>query len=346
MKKVLISRYGAYGDQIHCSHLPRILKEKGFDVVDFETNFKGTQILGNNPFIDNLSYFEPGNCASVFTSHLMEKHWDLISQGYDKFINLYKSLEYACIAMEDTPEYYMHEDARKEYREVNFYDQTNICAGYPEITGMTGEVYFTAEETGIIQKIFEKTKDKFVVMVNLSGTTIHKVFVNVQEVVDKILDKYPDAYIITTGDESCKAIDIKNDRCKSIVGKFPFRQALHMTKYIDLLVSMESGLAVGANMFNTPTIQMMTSSSLNNHPKYAKNDLSLQSPAYCSPCSKGPYRFIGCPHNNGLPLCVYFKTEDILERVETAYGYYKEKRISTEDRVSRADASEMPVLQN
>ena len=54
MKKVLIIRYCAYGDAIHFSFLPRLLKGQGFDVVDLETNFKGFQLLESNPFIDKI----------------------------------------------------------------------------------------------------------------------------------------------------------------------------------------------------------------------------------------------------------------------------------------------------
>ena len=41
MKKALVIRYGAYGDIIHMSWIPRALKLDGYDVVDVETNFKG-----------------------------------------------------------------------------------------------------------------------------------------------------------------------------------------------------------------------------------------------------------------------------------------------------------------
>jgi ADP-heptose:LPS heptosyltransferase len=65
VRKVLVSRYGAYGDIVHCSHLPRLLKDVGFDVVDFETNHKGTQLLLDNPFIDNLFFFEPSSHPAI-----------------------------------------------------------------------------------------------------------------------------------------------------------------------------------------------------------------------------------------------------------------------------------------
>ncbi len=125
MKKALISRYGAYGDIIHCSHLPRLLKENGYDYVAFETNTKGTQLLSDNPFIDNLIIFEPSENIEIYSDHAMlERHWSELSREYDRFINLFRSLEYGVVAMEDMPEYYMHQKARDWMGEISFYDQT------------------------------------------------------------------------------------------------------------------------------------------------------------------------------------------------------------------------------
>lgn len=321
MKKALISRYCAYGDAIHCSHLPHLLKLKGYDVVDVEANIKLANILYENPFIDNLTVFERNQNHLIYSNPFyMRKRWDIISKGYDKFINLYGSLEQGCIAMEFDAEYFMHDSNRKEMRDINFYDQTSLWAGFPEEVGKwQGEIYFNEEEENIVKKFMTQFEGKFVVMINLSGTTIHKRFIIAKEIANWLLNEYRDVHIITTGDSLCKPYDIQHERSTSIVGKFPFRQALNIAKYVNLFLSMESGLAVGANAFGTPTIQLMTSSSLNNHPKYAANDYSLQSPAYCSPCSKGPYRFIGCPHKNGFPLCVYFNPEDVKAQIRKVY---------------------------
>ncbi len=347
MKKVIISRYGAYGDMIHCSHLPHLLKNKGYDFVAFETNFKGFQIIYNNPYVDKVLSFSPENAKHIFNSKIMmERHWKNISEGYDLHINLINSLEHNIIAMETDPEYYMHADARKHMREINFYDQTSISAGFPEEVGKwQGEIYFEEEDDLLVKEWMKKFENKFVVMLNLSGTTIHKRYIHTLDTINYILSNIPNSHIITTGDNTCIDYDIKKQGVTSIVDKFPFKQALNIVKYCDLLISMESGIAVAANALKTPTIQLMTSSSLDNHPKYAENDYSIQSPAYCSPCSKGPYRFIGCPHKNGLPLCVYFKIEDIINQINKVYENYKiHQRISAKNRVSSNDASKVSIL--
>ena len=115
-------------------------------------------------------------------------------------------------------------------------------------------------------------------MINLTGTTIHKVLLEPDVYINHILDTYPDAHIITTGDDSCKDLVDDSDKITNIAGKFPFRQAIHIARYMDCLLTMESGVGVAGNMWGTPTIQVMTSSSLINHPNFVKGDFSLQSP--------------------------------------------------------------------
>lgn len=318
VKRVLISRYGAYGDIIHMSHLPHLLKDSGFDVVDVETNWKGFQLLQNNPYINKLTMFE----VPVGTPEsLMEKHWQASSEGYDKYINLYKSLEYGVLAMEDTNEYYMSSAVRRNrYGSINYYDVATVESGYPELCGKyNGEVYYSDEEHEIVNNWMKKFENKFVVMVNLSGTSAHKEFVQHKEVEEYILNKYPEAHIILTGGKEHSKESYTSERVTSIVGKFPFRQALLIAKHVNLLISCESGIAVGSSMWGTPTIQLMTAASLVSHCKYSANDYSIQSPAPCSPCFKGPYKYIGCPSKNGKPLCVYFDVNKITEKVDAAY---------------------------
>ena len=346
MNKALISRYGAYGDIIHCSHLPRLLKEHGYDYVAFETNAKGSQLLACNPFIDKLIYFEPSQQRELYGNGvLLERHWGELAREYDRFINLFHSLEHGCVAMESMPEYYMHQKARQWMGEISFYDQTTRWAGFPELMGKyRGELWYTTQEREIVEKYMLKFKDKFVVMINLTGTTIHKVLLDYQEYIDYILAKYPDAHIITTGDESCKDMVKENERVTCIAGKFPFRQAAHLIRYIDCLLTMESGLGVIGSMWGTPSIQIMTSSSLINHPNGAPGDFSFQSPAKCSPCSKGPYKFIGCPYKDGYPMCVHLDTKKVKDTIDETYRAYREGRFPVKDRLSCENVNGMSLV--
>lgn len=318
MKRALISRYGAYGDIIHMSHLPRLLKDQGFDQVDVETNWKGYQLLGDNPFIDNLYMYEPQRGTPIW---LLEKHWQIISEPYDLFINLFNSIEVGVLAMEDMNEYYMSTEVRrKRWSKLNYYDVTTVAAGFPELVGKyRGELFNPESEEQSVQKWMKQFEGKFVVMLNLTGTSAHKEFIQHREVADYILTTIPNSHVILTGGPDSKKDAYEKEGVTSIVGKFPFREAALIAKYVNLLISCESGIAVASSMWGTPTIQMMTAASWESHCKYAENDYSIQSPAACSPCHKGPYKYIGCPSQNGKPLCVYFKLSQITEKINAAY---------------------------
>jgi ADP-heptose:LPS heptosyltransferase len=322
LKKVLVSRYGAYGDQIVISFLPRLLKDQGFDVVDFEVNHKGFQVLGNNPFIDNLRCWEP---PLNLTGKEIEKRWEEISQGYDKFINLYGSLEIGCIAMESDALYYESSEVRrKELGNINFYDQTCAWAGYPELCGKyKPELYFTDEEIKKTERWLRQFGNSFIVLINLSGTSKHKRFVQAKEVTENILNRYPEAQVILTGDN--QELVFTGKRITSIVGVMPFMQAALIAKYVDCVIAMESGLGIAGNVWGTPTVFLLTASSPASVTKYADNDLCLQSPAPCSPCHRGPYAYRGCQMENDLPVCVNFKIDDIMDRIGIAHSIYLAK---------------------
>lgn len=335
MKKVLITRYAAFGDHIHASHLPRLLKQKaGFDYVAFEYNLKGASIYQNNPYIDEHLIFDPSfPPVRDYPFSFLETRWKILSKKYDKFINLYNSIEYGYIAMEDQPEYYLgSEELRKLYGGHNYYDQTVEFAGYPEWKGEKGELYFTAEEHDIVQAIYEKAYDgKFVVMCNLSGTSKHKLFYGAEGIIKAFLDRHKDAVCILVGDEAAREnISFEGERIINRAGNFdgakhyPFRQSMLMAKYANLVIGAESGLMVASTLLGTPTVQLMTAASLKNHGGDFANDYSLQSPAPCSPCHKGPYDYIGCPKFEHLglkyPVCIKFDPENILTKMEEVYA--------------------------
>lgn len=316
--RCLIIRHCAFGDAIHASHLPRLLSEQGYE-VDVNTNFKGYQIFVNNPFIKNLKV----DSVEGWPSWCVEKHWQVISEGYDKVVNLYGSIEHGLLSMESDNVYFMSQKVRDaRYAGINYYDQSTIAAGYPDLCGKyQGEMFFTEEETKIVENWINLPKFlcKKLVMINLSGTGPHKRMVQAQEVANKILLQNKDVHIITTGSSECSDKDFNiPGLTTSITGRFPFRQAALITKFMDCVIGCESGLMCAASMWKVPVVQLMTATSVLAHCKYNHNDFSLQSPAKCSPCYKGPYGYFGCPSKNGDPICVNFDINQVVAQIERA----------------------------
>lgn len=323
-RSILIARNGAYGDIIHMTHLPRLLKDNGYTDVGVATGWKGKQLLDDNPFIDRVHMFEPG--GREIRKSYFEGRFRVLRENYDDFIDLHNTLEVGALAMECQDEYYQHQKIRTRIGQRNYYDISTCVAGYPQLCGKyRGEVFYPDEEIKIVEHDLLRPgrfKDNFKVMINLAGSSPHKFFIQRREVAQYILGKYPDAVIFTTGDKTMDIIDIKDlgERVRSLVGRKPFRQALLMAKYMNCVIGCESGIMCGASMWDVPTIQLLTATDKNAHCKYSKHDYSLQSPARCSPCYKGPYKYYGCPKKDNSPLCIFFNIEDIKNQIDKIYA--------------------------
>jgi ADP-heptose:LPS heptosyltransferase len=182
-----------------------------------------------------------------------------------------------------------------------------------------GEVYFTYKENESARSKMAELSDKFVVVLNLNGTGKHKVLKYANELAKSILSEFPDAHIITTGDTSARDIE-HSERTSTWIGKIPFREAEARIKYANCVIGCESGLLCASSMWGTPTIQLMTAASVENHCKYSANDYSIQSPASCSPCHRGPYKYLGCHLIDNLPVCVDIAPSLIMEKVRLIHG--------------------------
>ena len=329
MKTAIVHRYGAYGDHIHWSMIPRILHEEGYK-VDIDVNYKGVQLFTHNPYVNKIHFYEPRKDTTIED---LKTRWEELDNNYDKVINLQWSLEYGTIAMENMPQFWWSQEARRKLYNKNYYDFTLDWAGYGKLKkqSIRGEVYYTEDEHAIVKKFLEPYKDKFVLLVNLSGTGLHKIYPYMGQVVQRFIDTHDNVVVITTGDKQCQVLEWEHDRviCKS--GVWPFRQVLLVAKYVDGVIGCESGLMVGATMWGNRTCQMMTAASIKCHSSNVNYDYSLQSKAYCSPCFRGPYNYNqSCPIDPKykLPICVMSFTKNkvfgVLERMYADYFYIKE----------------------
>ena len=148
--RILIHRSGAYGDHLHISHIPRLLKENGCTFLGFSMNHKGLQLFKHNPFIDKIHFFD-GSGRKV-----SERYYDtrlrILAQDYDKVIDFGLTLEEGALAMERQNIYYQHINQRKKIGERNYYDIATVHAGFPELCGKyKGEIFYTKEEENLVE---------------------------------------------------------------------------------------------------------------------------------------------------------------------------------------------------
>ena len=141
MKTAMIYRLGAYGDVLHMSHLPRLIKEHyKVDILDVETSIRGMQILQQNPYIDNLMMV---NHDEIDRNDLFSR-WADCEDRYDYFFNLVNTIEESICCNEDNYRFYMNDKFRKQHcGTVNFYDSGTIKCGLPDkYLGTRGELHY------------------------------------------------------------------------------------------------------------------------------------------------------------------------------------------------------------
>jgi|SRR3990167_8300032 len=322
MKTCFISRLGGCGDVLHSSHLPELIKKHfGVTHITFETNYMGMHILTGNPFIDELQFID----VHKMTYNRMSKNLEWARETYDMVFNLANTIELEYCTNENDQRYYRSTKWRREtLGKKSYYDVMTDAVGLPEsYYGTRGKLYYTDEEHELAKGWIDEKHKKYeqVFLVNLSGSTLHKKFIQARSVVGKIVEKYPNCLVIITGDEYCKEQVFEHPQVISYVGSSNgFRSVALKCKYVDLTLSLESGLALVAHSWDAPTLQLLTAASWDNHVKYAKNAYWLQSPVECSPCHKNPREYFGCPIREKHPECIFFDEDKIMEKVEEALG--------------------------
>ena len=321
MKTCFVSRLGGAGDIMHCAHLPELIKEHyGVTHLTWETNHHGMHILSGNPFIDDLQMVD----VSKMTFNRMFKNLEDSRERFDLVFDLSNTIEKAYCTNENDQRYYRSDKWRRENLGTkSYYDVMVDAVGLPDsYYGTRGKLYFSDKEhdhakNTVINRKIELGCD-YAVLINLSGSTLHKKFVQAESISRKILERFPKAYIVLTGDEHCKDQVFRGDRILNRVGEWNFRTVALRCKYMDLTISLESGLALIAHSWDAPTLHLLTAASFDNHVKYAKNAYWLQAETACSPCHRNPREYFGCPVKDSHPACVFFGEDKIMEKVEEA----------------------------
>ena len=321
MKTCFVSRLGGAGDIMHCAHLPELIK-KHYEVTHlvWETNYHGMHILSGNPFIDDLQMVD----TSKMTFNRMFKNLEHARETYDLVFDLSNTIEKAYCTNENDQRYYRSDKWRRENLGTkSYYDVMIDAVGLPEsYYGTRGKLYFSDYEHEQAKQSIENRKKELdcdtAILINLSGSTLHKKFIQAESIARKLLDKYPKAYIVLTGDEHCQSQVFEHERVLNRVGVWNFRTVALRCKYMDLNISLESGLALIAHSWDAPTIQLLTAASWDNHVKYAKNAYWLQAETACSPCHRNPREYFGCPVIDQHPACIFFNEDKIMSKVEEA----------------------------
>lgn len=322
MKKCLIIRLAAIGDAIQSTVILPLLKRDGYEVHYYGKSYS-EDVLRHNPHIDKFIVHDD----SIPNGQPLLDHFDKISEGYDKVVNLTGSIEGGLLAVEGRPEFDLPHDERHSRYNKNYYDRQLELAGYSD-TGKKGELYFTPAERGWANDIRKKYRGKFLILWSLSGSSYHKTYPYAENVAVALLNKYPRIQTISNGDAICAFLEWDHVRNKQSSGVWPIRKSMIMTKYADLVIAPETGILNAAGCFDTPKIALLSHSSSENLTKYFENCTNLHADVSCYPCHQMHYTQTSCPLGviTTAPVCMdKLKPQALFEAVEKEYLKWEQK---------------------
>jgi SAM-dependent methyltransferase len=337
-KKVLVIRYGAFGDLVIATPLFKRLKEDGYHVT-LNCTHRADPVVKNNPNVDEIWYQPEG----VTPIRELDYHWDRMSRGFDKVINLSETCETKFLFASTQKEYkYPVQKRRKLSGAGNYYEYALKVGGYTDVERPIPELYPTAMEQSMAAMFRSNHRDEFLLMWALNGSSLHKVYGYSAMVANTLIKNYRDIRVVTVGDYACKLMEA--DFAPGTIKRsdeWDIRTSMLMTQWVDCVVSPETGVLNAAGCFDTPKIGMLTHSNKRNLTHHFKNDYSVQASCSCSPCHRllfipdcerdCPKFSLGFEESVGremeVPICtVSFDPHEIYALIEKIYFKWHEKR--------------------
>lgn len=322
-KTCAVVRYGAWGDGIQSSSILQGLKDQGYHIT-FYTTPRCQDVLEHEPLIDRFVIQD----AEQVPNHWLGPFWDYLRKKYDRFINLSESVEATFLAMPDRMAYKWTTAARHMVMDGNYWEFMHKEAGVP-YTRPQSRFVPTPDEKVWAQAEKKRIGAAPLIMWALSGSSVHKVWEGIDSLFARILTTFPEAKIVTVGDQRCKDILEtpweKEPRIVRRSGAWTIRQTMAFAQVCDIVGGPETGVLNAVCMEKMPKIVLLSHSSVNNLTRDWENTYSMFSTKTdCYPCHKLIYGWDQCVRDEatGTAHCqVSISVDQVWDAICDALAY-------------------------
>jgi ADP-heptose:LPS heptosyltransferase len=287
----LISRYGAYGDNIILSCVIDGFHKQGWKVI-FDCGKRGAEVYKHDERIAELI---PHDESIKDPDKLLENIKELRAKvKHDYYCHFSGSIEHNVCAHPTQPEYIYPKYEREKIFNRNYYEATIKWAEEkgegekPDFSKFepVPSLRFTTEEEEKVKKWLNP--DRKNVLWALSGSGCNKVYPWTEYVMQNVIAKEP-VHFITVGDNKCQMLEnfnefIPKETVTNLAGLTTIRESLLLTKFVDLVVSPDTGVLHASGCWETPKIGLLGHTTRVNITKHFKSDYSLESDSPCAPC--------------------------------------------------------------
>jgi ADP-heptose:LPS heptosyltransferase/predicted SAM-dependent methyltransferase len=301
-KRAAVVRYGAFGDAIQSSSILPGLKAQGYHVTYYTTP-RAREVLKHNPNIDAF-YIQD---TDQVPNQVLPEFWANEKVKFDKWINLSESVEGPLLALPGRTNDTWSDSMRRKYMDVSYADFMHDLADVP-LPPKPG-FYTTEDERAWAKKERAKFGGDMLIMYSLAGSSVHKVWPWQDQLFARILIQYPNARIVTVGDEMSQMLEAGWENEPRIItksGKYTIRESMSLLAECDLVIGPETGMLNAAGHMPMPKILFLSHSTANMLSKYWVNTTSIEPDnTPCYPCMRLHYSFDRCNRDEGtgVALC-------------------------------------------
>lgn len=302
VKTCAVVRYGAFGDLLMASSIFPALKDQGYHLTLY-TVPRGYQVVEHDPHIDRVVLQDPDQVPN----HALSDFWRYISRKYDKFVNLSESVEGTFLALKGRTLAEWPHEVRHKLMDHNYLEIHHALANVPMPPRQ--RFYATEQEKAWARKERTAIGGGPIVLYSLSGSSVHKVWPHLDEILARFMMTHPDCRIVLTGDDMCRMLEAGWEDEKRVVrrsGEWTIRQTLAFLEQCDLVIGPETGVLNAAAFMPMPKVVTLSHSSVENLTKHWVNTISLTSQkTSCYPCHRMIYSWDECRKDEltGVAAC-------------------------------------------
>lgn len=277
------------------------LKDCGYHITLY-TAPRGWEVVSHDPHVDSVVLQD----ADQIPIMELGAFWDWLKKKHDRFINLSETVEGNLLVTADRSMHRWPHALRHALLDVNYLEVMHAVAEIPFPPRQ--KFYPTEEEKSWAKRERQKMGAGPVILWTLSGSSIHKTWPYLDEIISRVLVKSQSAKIVTVGEEACKTLEAGWEMEERVVkrsGVWSIRQTLAFIDQADLLVGPETGVMNAAGLHEVPKVVTLSHSSAENLTKHWKNCVSLTPKnTACYPCHQLHYSSEFCPRGEtGTARC-------------------------------------------
>jgi len=259
-KSCAVIRYGAYGDVLQTASVLPHLKAEGYHITFFCTP-RGYEALEHDPNIDRF-ILQDDDQVPVGELAAFCIYWE---KKFTRFLNFCEAVEGFLLPAHDRPHFFWNKESRHQICDHNYVELQHKMAQVPYDRPLT-KFYRTPKEAEWAKWERRKAEGPVVVWA-LSGSSAHKVWIYVDQIIAEIMLKYPKVTVVLVGsahEKFCEA-GWQNEKrvwCRS--GEWSIRRALSFAQEADLVIGPETGVLNAMAMEPMAKIIFMSHSTIKN----------------------------------------------------------------------------------